>query len=107
MKYTAVCFLCLGAILWTMQVAVAEDANPLPVYAKKGWSTIAIGGVQVSPKQLRAMQEGHYILHAKDGRLSKVPVQKARLPHDPCGHVQRCYTISAGFAVGAIDGRLV
>ena len=48
-----------------------------------------MAGVEVSPTQLRSMQEGDYILHAKDGRLSKVPVQKTRLPHDPCGHVQR------------------
>ncbi|MBP87531.1 MAG: hypothetical protein CMJ64_12535 [Planctomycetaceae bacterium] len=89
MKYVAVCFVCLSAILWATQIAIGEEANPSPVFATKGWSTIAMGGVEVSPQQLRAMQEGDYILHAKEGRLRKVPVQKTRLPHDPCGHVQR------------------
>ena len=86
MKYAAVC---LGVILCVTHISVAEVTNPPPVYARQGWSTIGMGGVEVSPKQLQAMQMGDYILHAKDGRLRKVPVQKTRLPRDPCGHVQR------------------
>ena len=86
---TVSCFVCLGAILCTMRTAVAGETNPTPAYARKGWSTIAMGGVQVGPQQLRAMQEGAYILHAKNGRLHKVSVQKTKLPLDPCGHVQR------------------
>ena len=89
MKYAAVWLVCLGVILCAMRIAVAEEAKTSPVYATKGWSTIAMGRVEVSPKQLRAMQKGDYILHANNGRLRKVPVQKTRLPHDPCGHVQR------------------
>ena len=29
-----------------------------------------------------------YILHARGGKLTKVPVEKSRLPHDPYGHIQ-------------------
>ena len=86
MKYAAVC---LGAILCAAHISVADETNPLPVYARQGWSTIGMGGVEVSPKQLQEMQLGNYILHAKEGRLRKVPALKTRLPRDPCGHVQR------------------
>ena len=89
MKCASVCFMWLFAILCDGRMAAAVEAIASPVYANEGWSTIAMGGVEVSPQQLRSMQENNYILHAKDGRLSKVPVQKTKLPHDPCGHVQR------------------
>jgi hypothetical protein len=89
MKYAAIWFVCLSAIPPAMRITVAEEANTSPIYSEKGWSTIAMGGVEVGSEQLRAMQEGDYILHAKDGRLRKVSVQKTLLPHDPCGHVQR------------------
>ncbi len=39
--------------------------------------------------QLRAMQDGDYILLARGGELVRVPVRKTRLPLDPVGHVQR------------------
>jgi len=48
-----------------------------------------MGGVTVTSKQLREMQVGDYILHARDGKLRKVPVEKIRLPLDAQGHVQR------------------
>lgn len=51
-------------------------------------STRDMGGVQVTPQQLREMQAGDYILHARAGKLQKVPVKKTRLPVDPKGHVQ-------------------
>ena len=80
MKYEAVCLICLGAILCATHIAVAEETNLAPVYVRQGWSTIGMGGVEVSPKQLHEMQMGDYILHAKDGRLRKVPARKTRLP---------------------------
>jgi hypothetical protein len=89
MTNTTICLVCLSTILAAPRIVIADETNPSPVYAEKGWSTIAMAGIEVSPTQLPSMQEGDYILHAKDGRLSKVPVQKTRLPHDPCGHVQR------------------
>ena len=89
MKNRAVGFFCLSAILYAAQSAVAEETNTSPVYARQGWSTVAMGSVQVTSEQLRAMQQEDYILHAKNGRLRKVPVQKIELPRDPCGHVQR------------------
>ncbi len=51
-------------------------------------STEWLGDVTLSPQQLRAMQAGPYILHARAGTLSQVPAEKALLPHDPQGHVQ-------------------
>ncbi len=48
-----------------------------------------LGGVRdVSVDDLQAMQKGNFVLHARDGVLTKVPVEKSRLPHDPQGHVQ-------------------
>ena len=51
-------------------------------------STEWLGDVTLSPGQLRAMQAGPYILHARAGTLSQVPAEKALLPHDPQSHVQ-------------------
>ncbi|MAG35144.1 MAG: hypothetical protein CL878_02695 [Dehalococcoidia bacterium] len=52
-------------------------------------STHNMGSVTVQPADLEAMQASDYILHARDGELTKVPVEKVRLPLDPQGHVQR------------------
>ena len=51
-------------------------------------STRDMGDVIVTPMQLRQMQAGEYILHARDGKLEKVQVHKVRLPVDPKGHYQ-------------------
>ncbi len=58
-------------------------------------STQDMGGVTVTEEQLRAMQEGDYILHACGGKLQKVPVEKVRLPRDPLGNVQRVCMVKA------------
>jgi glucose/arabinose dehydrogenase len=34
------------------------------------------------------MQKGQYVLHARQGKLTKVPAEKTLLPHDPKGHHQ-------------------
>ena len=47
-----------------------------------------MGGVVITPSQLSAMQAGDYILHARDGVLNKVEVEKTRMPLDPQGHYQ-------------------
>ena len=52
-------------------------------------STENMGGVVVTESQLRAMQTGDYVLHARDGKLEKVEVEKTWMPLDPQGHVQR------------------
>ena len=87
------CLTCIGTIVCSLQLAVAAAAaaaaENTPAYSRNGLSTLAMGGVKVSPKQLREMQQGDYILHAKDGQLRKVSVQKIPLPLDPIGHVQR------------------
>ncbi len=51
-------------------------------------STEWLGSVTITPQQLEAMQAGPYILHARAGKLSRVPAEKTLLPHDPQGHVQ-------------------
>ena len=42
-----------------------------------------IGGTAVTPADLEAMHAGDYILRARGGELSRVPVEKIRLPRDP------------------------
>jgi len=51
--------------------------------------TGCLGGVpHPTAEELAAMQKGQYILHAHGGELTKVPVEKSRLPHDPKGQSQ-------------------
>lgn len=58
--------------------------------------TGVLGGVDVpAPEDLAAMQKGSYILHVRGGKLTKVPVEKSVLPHDPRGHVQAVSTTLA------------
>jgi len=48
-----------------------------------------LGGIKnVTNDDLQAMQDGDYILHARDRLLTKVPVEKSRLPFDPFFHPQ-------------------
>jgi hypothetical protein len=51
-------------------------------------STENMGGVVITPDQLSDMQAGDYILHARDGVLKQVEVEKIRMPLDPQGHYQ-------------------
>ena len=61
--------------------------------------TGVLGGVEPPPaEELTEMSESDYILHARDGKLTKVPAEKHKLPHDPLGHDQ------AVSAVLAADG---
>jgi len=46
-------------------------------------STINMGGVTVTPDQLKTMHRGDYILHARDGKLTEIAVEKTQLPLDP------------------------
>lgn len=51
-------------------------------------STENMGGVVVTPSQLSDMQADNYILHAREGVLNKVEVEKTRMPLDPQAHYQ-------------------
>ena len=42
-----------------------------------------MGGVTVTPDQLQGLHRGDYILHARDGKLTEIAVEKIRLPLDP------------------------
>ena len=49
--------------------------------------TYNLGGVvEPSVEELAAMQNAPYVLHARGGKLSRVPAEKTLLPHDPKGH---------------------
>ena len=51
--------------------------------------TYGLGGVpEPSKEELAAMQKGPYLLHARGGKLSKVPAEKTLLPRDPVGNDQ-------------------
>jgi len=51
--------------------------------------TGCLGGVpHPTEEELAAMQKDQYILHARGGKLTKVPAEKSQLPHDPKGHIQ-------------------
>ena len=78
------------AIRWRIPTKV-KKMPPIPRL-----KTGTMGGVP-SPDRgaLAQMQKGQYILHAKAGKITKVPVQKSRLPHDPKGHVQIVDTVLA------------
>ena len=54
--------------------------------------TYDLGGVrEPSPEELAAMQKGPYLLHARGGKLSRVPAEKTLLPRDPNANVQRIH----------------
>ena len=54
--------------------------------------TYDLGGVpEPSPEELAAMQRGPYLLHARGGKLSRVPAEKTLLPRDPNANVQRIH----------------
>ena len=58
--------------------------------------TKLMGGVaHPSVGDLKTMSKEPYILHARGGKLSKVPAEKIILPHDPKGHVQTISVVRA------------
>lgn len=63
---------------------VSSEGNGKQEFRSTEW----LGGVTLSPRQMRDMQAGPYVLHARAGALNRVPAEKALLPHDPRGHVQ-------------------
>ena len=63
--------------------------------------TYGLGGVpEPSREELAAMQKGPYLLHARGGKLTRVPAEKTLLPSDPNANVQRIHA-----AIGA-DGTI-
>ena len=66
-----------------------------------------LGGVEVSPEDLVAMQQDDYVLHGCGGELTRVPVEKIQMPLDPEGHVQRlCLVATADGTVYAAQHTL-
>jgi len=63
---------------------------------RKQFQTGVLGRVDMPPPEdLAAMHKGSYILHARGGKLTRVPVEKSALPRDPQGHVQAVSTALA------------
>ena len=80
-----------------------ESAKPTdaPIYGSeeaisKLMPTYGMGGVpEPSRDELAAMQNGAYILHARGGKLTRVPAEKTLLSHDPEGHPQAIHATIA------------
>ena len=54
--------------------------------------TYDLGGVpEPSAEELAAMQRGPYLLHARGGKLSRIPAEKTLLPPDPVVNIQRIH----------------
>lgn len=45
----------LGAFLSVAEFTAADDSIPAPVDAQRGWSTVALGGLMPTTRQLRQM----------------------------------------------------
>jgi hypothetical protein len=87
--------LAVGCGLFVIGAAVATMAEEKPhIYGSEEairqlLPTYNLGGVpEPSGDELATMQKGQYILHARAGKLTRVPVEKVRLPYDPKGHPQ-------------------
>lgn len=78
----------LAVLAMSQVILLAEPSAAPPVYAQRGWSTVALGGILPSAKQLMAMRNRDYILRASAETLTKIPAKKIPLPLDPYGHVQ-------------------
>ena len=71
-------------------------ASLMKLITKPTVATDRLGGVDVpSAEVLKEMHEGKYILHAAQGKLTKVPVQKALLPHDSEANPQAIQLVKA------------
>lgn len=76
------------------QVKETAKSLKVPIHGSKTaikqmLQTYNMGGVEEpSGEHLAAMQKGQYILHAQSGKLTKVAVEKSKLPYDPRGHSQ-------------------
>ena len=66
-----------------LTLAPGQTVNVLEVIAKPTVSTREMGGVPLPSKdELEKMHRSQYILHASNGRMNRLAVEKALLPHD-------------------------
>jgi hypothetical protein len=79
------------------------------VFAEPSLKTGRLGGVDVpSAERLAEMHEGDYILHARDGALTRVPVEKVLLPHEDDTSPQAVHLVMApDGVVYAILGHII
>ena len=61
----------------------------VPIDTSSYRRTEHLGGADFPTQdELVAMHEGNYVLRARAGKITKVPVEKSRLPFDPKFHPQ-------------------
>jgi len=64
-------------------------SKPMEVITTPNVETMLMGGVPVPPAEfLDAMHQSQYVLHARDGELTQVPVERVLLPHCKGMHPQ-------------------
>lgn len=69
----------LVSLVIVIPTLAGEAKTPFPIPRLK---TGVMGGVKIpSDQELAAMNSGQYVLHARGGKLTKVPVEKSRVPH--------------------------
>jgi len=68
----------LVSLVIVIPTLAGEAKTPFPIPRLK---TGVMGGVKIpSDQELAAMNSGQYILHARGGKLTNVPVEKVKLP---------------------------
>jgi len=88
----------VGISLSMICATAAADENPDPLLeSPAGFRTDRLGDADVPSKhKLAEMQNGAYILRARNGNVTRVAAQKALLPRDPKGHPQGGLLYKAG-----------
>ena len=76
--------------------ARADEAETKQEFIEAKQQTELLGGVaHPSREDLLTMRKGSYILRARGGKLTKVPAEKNKLPHDPKARVQDVSVVRA------------
>ena len=87
----------MGHGRWSAEADRERRTFKAPVYGSEEAiaelrPTYDLGGVpEPSAEELAAMQRGPYLLHARGGKLSRVPAEKTLLPPDPVVNIQRIH----------------
>ena len=71
------------------RTTTAQVANPRPITTSPNVQTDRLGGVAIpAATELKKMHLRQYVLHARGGTLSRVPVQRVLLPRDGSANPQ-------------------
>ena len=103
MKLDIVAFTAVFLVLSSLSCPAPADKEPIgPQYVWEAvtMDTRVLGGVEVTPQDMEAVDKGSHILHGRNGKLSKVQVEKSQLPDEtPPDFVEIRTTI-------AVDGNI-